>query len=72
MDKNEGKADRLTRFLVGIALLAFGFFFAVGIAKPVTLFFGTTTIISAIFGWCPLYIPFGLNTCGGHKRKKAE
>lgn len=72
IQKNEGKIDRITRIGVGISLLLFGFFFAAGIAKPITLFIGSTTIISAILGWCPLYIPFGIDTCHGNHKKKKE
>ncbi len=66
--KNEGRVDRVTRTAIGICLLLFGFFIAKGIARPVTLFIGSTTIISAIFGWFPLYISFGVDTC--HRDKK--
>ncbi len=70
VEKNEGKVDRITRSIVGVCLLVFGLTLATGIAKPITLFFGTTTIISAVFGWCPLYLPFGVDTCRGRHKKK--
>lgn len=71
IEKNEGKVDRISRSIVGLCLILFGITLAVGIAKPISLFIGTTTIISAILGWCPLYIPFGIDTChGNHKKRK--
>lgn len=72
VQKNEGKADRVSRTIVGVFLLLFGYFLAFGVAKPICLFIGTTTIISAILGWCPLYIPFGIDTCHGNHKKKQK
>lgn len=72
IEKNEGTVDRISRICVGVCLLLFGFLFAAGIAKPVCIFFGTSTILSAILGWCPLYIPFGVDTCHGNHRKKRK
>lgn len=71
IEKNEGTIDRVSRSIVGVILITFGLTLASGIAKPVSLFMGASTIISAILGWCPLYIPFGIDTCKGrHKKKK--
>ncbi len=68
MKRNEGAVDRVVRAVIGILLWTFGILLATGIAKYVFFFFGTTTILSALLGWCPLYIPFGVDTC--HKNKK--
>ena len=57
MQCNVGKTDRIFRIVLGIALLAYGVYaqnwwFAIGIVP-----LGT-----ALFKWCPVYIPFGINT----------
>jgi type IV secretory pathway TrbD component len=58
MKKNVGTADRTVRILVGLGLVAAGFYFqswwgAIGV---IPLFTGST-------GWCPGYLPFGISTC---------
>ncbi len=57
MKQNIGGIDRILRLVVGVALLAWGYmnqnwWGAVGI---IPLFTGA-------IGWCPLYLPLGLNT----------
>ena len=57
MQCNVGKTDRIFRILLGITLLGIGIYsqnwwFAIGIVP-----LGT-----ALFRWCPVYIPFGINT----------
>jgi sulfite exporter TauE/SafE len=57
MKRNVGNIDRLIRIVVGIAIIAFGVYYknwwgAVGIIP----------IITALIGWCPVYVPFGIST----------
>ena len=57
MQCNVGKTDRIFRIILGIGLLAYGVYsqnwwFAVGVIP-----LGT-----ALFKWCPAYLPFGINT----------
>jgi hypothetical protein len=57
MKCNVGKTDRILRFIAGILICAAGFYFncwwgAIGIIP----------IATAIFRFCPLYIPFKINT----------
>jgi len=58
MKCNMGKADRIIRGVVGIAVLYLGYYYqswwgAVGIIP-----LGT-----AIAGVCPAYLPFGISSC---------
>ena len=58
MKKNVGKADRAVRILLGVGLLAAGWYYQTwwGAIGVVPLFTGST-------GWCPAYLPFGISTC---------
>jgi len=58
MKTNMGKTDRIIRSIVGIAVIAAGVYFqswwgAIGIIP-----LGT-----ALIGWCPAYLPFGISSC---------
>jgi hypothetical protein len=58
MKQNVGKADKIVRVLVGLAVLGIGWYYgswwgAVGIVP----------IFTAAIGWCPGYLPFGMSTC---------
>jgi hypothetical protein len=58
--RNEGRADRTIRVVVGIALLSLLF---VGPQTPWALI-GLVPLLTGIIGFCPLYRIFGMNTCG--------
>jgi hypothetical protein len=56
--KNVGGTDRLLRAVVGLGIIAAGLYFqswwgAVGIVP----------LFTAVVGWCPAYLPFGITTC---------
>lgn len=58
MNCNVGKADKIARIIVGACIIAAGVYFqswwgAIGIIPLAT----------AAMGWCPLYIPLGINSC---------
>ncbi|MCB9101523.1 MAG: DUF2892 domain-containing protein [Anaerolineales bacterium] len=58
MKCNVGSIDRVIRVLLGLVIIALGFYF--------NSWFGAIGIIplfTAAVGWCPLYMPFGLSTC---------
>ncbi len=62
MTRNVGSADRVVRVLVGLALIGFG------IANKA--WWGAIGIVplgTALLGWCPLYLPFGLSSCATKK-----
>jgi hypothetical protein len=58
MKSNVGSADKIIRFVVGAAIIIAGIAYESwwGLA-------GLVPIVTALIGWCPLYVPFGLKTC---------
>ncbi|GGJ61231.1 hypothetical protein GGR02_001194 [Anoxybacillus voinovskiensis] len=59
MKANVGSADRIVRFILGISLL--GLFFLEGNIKYVGIL-GIVLIVTAFMKFCPLYVPFRINT----------
>lgn len=60
MQQNVGGADRIIRFVVGIALLALVFILE-GSARWFGLI-GIVPIVTASLRWCPLWSVFRINT----------
>lgn len=58
MQKNVGKADRALRVALGLGILVLGLVF-----KSWWGAFGIVPLFTATLGWCPVYLPFGINTC---------
>ena len=59
MKSNMGGADRIVRVVVGVALVAWAL-----TSGPIWAWIGVVPIATAAIGWCPLYVPFGIRTCG--------
>ena len=59
MTRNEGKADRFLRIVVGAAILSLYF---VGPQSPWALL-GVVPLLTGIVGYCPAYSLIGMNTC---------
>lgn len=59
MQKNVGGIDRILRIVVGIVLIALVF---VGPQTPWG-WIGVVPLATALIGWCPAYLPFGIKTC---------
>ena len=57
--QNVGGIDRFLRLLVGLALIAMVF---IGPKTPWG-WLGLIPLVTGIFRSCPLYLPFGFNTC---------
>jgi hypothetical protein len=60
--KNVGSADRAIRLILGLVIIAIGYYYqswwgAIGIVP----------IFTALIGWCPAYMPFGISTCSTKK-----
>ncbi len=62
MNKNVGRCDRGIRVIIGLAILGLGYYFECWLGL-----LGFIPILTAAFNWCPLYLPFGLNTCRSKK-----
>jgi hypothetical protein len=57
MKLNVGKTDRVLRGILGIVILGAGLFFGSWWGL-----IGLVPLGTAFVSWCPLYIPFGINT----------
>lgn len=58
MTKNIGSIDRVLRLILGLVLLGLYFF------GPQTTWglLGIVPILTAVIGWCPVYVPFKIST----------
>lgn len=61
MNANVGTIDRVIRAVLGVALLSL-IFILEGNARWWGLI-GLVPLATAALGWCPAYLPFGINTC---------
>lgn len=61
--QNEGRWDRVIRFVVG-AVLVYVWYAALvtGLLATVLLVIGLVLLITSVIGWCPLYTVLGLRT----------
>lgn len=57
MKKNIGKFDRTLRIIAGLIIIALGIVF-----KSFLGLIGLIPLITATFGLCPLYMPFGISS----------
>lgn len=58
MKANVGKADKVIRIVLGVAIIAAGVYF-----KSWWGAIGIIPILTAAISWCPLYAPMGIKTC---------
>jgi len=64
MKKNMGIADRIIRTVVAIVLITLFFTGTVtGTSGIILLVLSVIFMLTSIMGFCPLYLPFGFNTC---------
>ena len=66
MKKNMGTVDRTVRIVIGVGLAAGGFF-VTGTLAIVLWALGAIMLLTATIAFCPLYLPFGINTSGKKK-----
>ncbi len=59
---NVGGFDRIFRIVLGIILVALGFFFLSGALGTVVGVIGFIPLLTGLVGWCPLYLPFKFST----------
>ena len=63
MKKNMGFADRVIRVLIALVLITlFALGKISGILGIVLLVFAGIFILTSLIGFCPLYLPFKINT----------
>jgi len=63
MKANEGKADRIVRFIIGIIFLILGFLvFGNSVLGVILDIIGIILVVTALTGFCVLYTFFGIST----------
>lgn len=64
MKQNMGTTDKIIRVIIALVFSALYFTGTVtGIFGYILLALGAIFILTSIMSFCPLYLPFGLNTC---------
>ena len=58
MKANVGGIDRLLRVIIGLGILGAGYY-----NKNWWGLVGVIPLLIAFIRWCPVYLPFGTNTC---------
>lgn len=58
MKCNVGTTDKIIRAVIGLSLLAAGGYF-----KSWWGLVGLVPLLTAVVGFCPAYLPFGISTC---------
>jgi hypothetical protein len=64
MKSNVGTVDKAIRFVIGAVIIAIGYYY-----QSWWGLLGLIPLATAAFGFCPAYLPFGINT---HKKGKAK
>lgn len=64
MKTNVGFVDRVVRVIAGCAILGAGYYF-----QSWWGLLGLLPLLTAACGYCPAYLPFGLNTCSLKKEE---
>ena len=59
MKSNVGGIDRTLRLIVGLALLSAGLYY-----QSWWGLIGLVPLLTAVFRFCPAYLPFGISSCG--------
>ena len=73
MKTNEGTADRLARIILALALLGLTFATPVGESTARVLWgLSAILVLTALWGFCPLYAVFGLSTCPVKPKQSAH
>ncbi|NNK37795.1 MAG: DUF2892 domain-containing protein [Xanthomonadales bacterium] len=58
MHRNVGKADRAVRIVLGAGMIAAGLYYQSWWGAV-----GAVPLVTAMLGWCPAYLPFGISSC---------
>jgi len=76
MKKNEGKLDRIIRFILGIFCFYLGYIvFSFGVLSILFYVFGFLLVVTSLTGYCGIYSVFGINTnktCDIDKNKEEK
>ncbi|NHZ85622.1 MAG: DUF2892 domain-containing protein [Planctomycetia bacterium] len=70
MKKNMGSADRATRVIIAVIIVILYFTGVLaGTLGIVLLVLAGIFLVTSCCSFCPLYLPFGLNTCPTKKEE---
>ncbi|MCL1075089.1 YgaP family membrane protein [Shewanella dokdonensis] len=58
MQCNVGTTDKVIRVIIGLAIMAAGYYY-----QSWWGIIGVIPLLTAAIGWCPLYVPFGISSC---------
>lgn len=58
MKHNVGGIDRALSIIVGLVIIGWGIY-----AQSWWGAIGLVPLLTGLIGWCPAYLPFGLNSC---------
>lgn len=62
MKANENNIDRIVRVIVGLILIAVGFWAMSGVAGTIVGIIGFVPLLTGIVGYCPAYGLLGFST----------
>lgn len=65
MKTNVGTLDRIVRIIIGFSILGAGYHYHHWLGL-----IGIVPLLTAFVGFCPAYLPFGLNTCAKPAERK--
>ena len=68
---NIGILDRVLRLSAGLGVVLFDYI-SNSAWEIVFLIFGVWSVTTSVFGWCPFYRVFGVNTCPASFQLKHE
>jgi len=57
MNQNVGSIDKVVRIVAGLAIIGWGLY-----AQNWWGAVGAVPLLTALIGWCPAYLPFGLSS----------
>jgi len=64
MKKNMGSIDRIIRIIIVLGIVALYYFKVIdGTLGYILLAFAVISLLTSLVSFCPLYVPFGVNTC---------
>ena len=71
MKANIGTIDKAARILVAMVIIGlYSGDVITGTLSIVLLVLAAVFILTSVVGFCPLYLPLGINTCKKKKKKK--
>lgn len=64
MKKNMGSPDKIIRIILAVVFAGLYFSGTVsGIIGIILLVLAVVFVLTSVVGFCPLYVPLGMNTC---------